>query len=179
MRYAILLDLEQCVGCEACTVACKLDNRTSKSIKWGRIIEEESGAFPDVTKIYAPMLCMQCENPQCVEVCPTGASYRRPDGLVLVDPKKCMGCKFCIIACPYMERYTNPKGYVEKCDFCVDRLDEKQLPVCVETCPYGARIFGDLDDSESEISRRMKSGKTVALKGEEIYRPRMRYLVTH
>ncbi len=178
MKYAMLLDLSMCVGCETCTVACKLDNKTGTSEQWGRIVEEEVGVFPDVKKAYVPLLCMQCENPQCVEVCPTGASYRRDDGTVLVDPSKCMGCKFCMIACPYQERYLGPGGFVEKCDFCVDRLATGGLPVCVETCPYGARIFGDLDDPESEISRRLSKSKSVVLKAEEDYRPKVRYLVT-
>ena len=177
MRYAMLLDLEMCVGCEVCTVACKLDNRTGRSIRWGRVAEEEKGVFPDVKKAYVPLLCMQCEDPQCVAVCPTGAAYRRDDGLVLVEQSKCMGCKFCMIACPYSERYMNAAGVVEKCDFCVDRLDDGLGPACVETCPYGARVFGDLDNPESEVSKIMKRGKAVALKADEGYGPRVSYLV--
>lgn len=177
-RYAMLIDLSLCVGCEACTVACKLDNKTGPSVKWGRIVEEEAGVFPDVKKIFVPLLCMHCENPACVEVCPTGASYQRPDGIVLVDPAKCMGCKFCIIACPYKERYLNAMGFVEKCDLCIDRLGEGRQPVCVETCPYGARVLGDLNNPNDEVTETLKHEKTIVLKAGEVYRPRVHYKVT-
>ena len=177
MRYGMLLDLNLCVKCDSCTVACSLDNKTEPSSKWGRVIEEEAGLFPNVKKIYVPLLCMHCEEPQCVDVCPTGASYRRTDGIVLVDPSKCMGCKFCMVACPYQARYLNSEGIVEKCDLCIDRLQEGRQPACVETCPYDARIFGDLDDPNSEISKKLSSSNPVVLKPEEDYGPKVRYLV--
>ena len=177
MKYGMVLDLSQCVRCESCTVACKLDNATEPSVKWGRVVEEEAGLFPNVQKAYVPLLCMHCENPQCVDACPTGASYQRADGIVLVDSSKCMGCRFCMVACPYQARYLNSTGTVEKCDLCIDRLQGGRQPVCVETCPYDARIFGDMDDPDSEISRKLSSSKSVVLKPDESYGPRVRYLV--
>ncbi len=177
MRYGMLIDLDTCVECNTCTVACKLDNGTEVSIKWGRVVAEESGVFPHVRKVYLPLLCMQCEEPQCVEVCPTGASYKKPDGIVLVDQSKCIGCKFCMVACPYQARYLNSEGVVEKCDFCLDRVEIGHQPLCVETCPYEARIFGDLDDEEGAIRKAMKSTPVKVLKAEEVYKPRVYYTI--
>lgn len=173
----MLIDLDLCVECNTCTVACKLDNGTEASIKWGRIVAEESGVFPHVRKVYLPLQCMQCEKPQCVEVCPTGASYQQPDGMVQIDQTKCMGCKYCMIACPYQARYHNSKGVVEKCDFCLDRVKIGQQPMCVETCPYEARVFGDLDDENSAIRKAMKDTLVKVLKADEVYKPRVHYAV--
>jgi Fe-S-cluster-containing dehydrogenase component len=171
----MLIDLDTCVGCDTCTVACKLDNRTEPLIKWGRVVAEESGMFPHVRRVFIPMLCMHCDEPQCVEVCPTGASFQRTDGIVLVDQTRCVGCKFCMVACPYQARYVNSNGVVDKCDFCIDRVDEGHQPLCVETCPYDARIFGDLDDENSEISKAMTHTRAKALKSEEVFHPRVYY----
>ncbi len=178
MKYAMLLDLSMCVGCEACTVACKLDDKTGASEHRGRVAEEEVGVFPDVKKMYVPLLCMQCESPECVDICPTGASYQGEDGIVRIDPSKCMGCKACMVACPYNARFLAPAGFVEKCDFCALRLSGGGLPLCAETCPYGARVFGDLEDPDSEVSRKLSESKVVVLKAGRGYGPKVRYLVS-
>lgn len=181
-KYGMVIDLKECIGCQACTVACKVEHGTPPGIFWNRVTEVEEGEFPAVRKYYLPRLCMQCENPSCVEVCPTGASYRREDGLVLIDHDKCIGCKYCIVACPYGARYFNEgnrgyfpgeltpyekhmyqyhkKGVVEKCDFCAERLVVGKQPACVSTCIAKARYFGDLDDPESDVSKliRQKHG---------------------
>jgi molybdopterin-containing oxidoreductase family iron-sulfur binding subunit len=193
MKYVMVIDLSQCVGCDTCTVACKLDNQTGTGIQWGRVIEEESGRFPEVKKLYIPILCMHCEESECLKVCPTKATYRDPRGLVLIDYDKCMGCKYCMLACPYMARHFNQarkpppgvpanaggdsrQGVVEKCDFCEDRLAAGGLPRCVEVCPYDARIFGDLDDPDSRVAKLLAEEKPEVLKPEGAYHPSVYYL---
>jgi len=193
MKYAMIIDLEQCVGCDACTVACKLDNETGTDIRWGRVVEEEAGSFPQVRKVYIPLQCMHCEQAECVRVCPTEATYRDERGLVLIDYEKCIGCKYCMLACPYQARYFNEgkkppkgvpamandgwrKGAVEKCDFCEDRLSRGELPRCVELCPYEARVIGDVDDPKSGAAKLLRDGNLVTLKPECDFRPSIYYL---
>ncbi|MFC1815755.1 sulfate reduction electron transfer complex DsrMKJOP subunit DsrO [Thermodesulfobacteriota bacterium] len=178
----MVIDLKRCTGCHACTLACKLENSTKPGIFWNRVWDQEVGHYPVVSRRFLPGLCMHCENAPCVEVCPTGASYKREDGIVLVDPDKCVGCKYCVVACPYGARYYNDGkvgyfgaeltpaeelgyrehklGVVEKCTFCLHRVEQGREPACVQTCPTKARYFGDLDDPSSEVShlRRSKQG---------------------
>jgi len=193
MKYAMIIDLEQCVGCDACTVACKLDNETGTDIRWSRVVEEEAGCFPHVRKVYIPLQCMHCEQAECVRVCPTGANYRDERGLVLIDYEKCIGCRYCMLACPYQARYFNEgkkppvgvpamandssrKGAVEKCDFCEDRLSQGKLPRCVELCPYEARVMGDTEDPESSAAKLLREGNPVTLKPEGVFKPSIYYL---
>jgi molybdopterin-containing oxidoreductase family iron-sulfur binding subunit len=192
MKYAMVIDLNQCVGCDACTVACKLGNDTGTDIRWGRVITEELGAFPDVKKLYVPILCMQCENAECLKVCPTKATYRDERGLVLIDYDKCIGCKYCMEACPYMARHFNEakpppqgvpvigngnlrKGIVEKCTFCEDRLSDGKPPRCVEACPYDARVFGDLEDPEADVTKLVQKEKPLVMKPDGGYNPSVYY----
>jgi molybdopterin-containing oxidoreductase family iron-sulfur binding subunit len=172
----MVLDLTRCIGCNACTVACKIENGTPDDHYWCRVYTEETGTFPDVKTMYVPALCNHCADAPCVTVCPTGASYQRDDGIVLIDPDKCIGCRACMTACPYAARFYLRKGVLEagyhgertdfeekkwelfqegtvtKCTFCAHRVDEGLEPACVITCPTDARIFGDLDDPESKPS---------------------------
>ena len=182
MRYGMVIDLRKCVGCNACTAACKQENVTPAGVYVSKVLQYEVGDYPKARLRFLPMLCMHCKEPACVEACPTGASYRRDDGLVLVDDEKCIGCRYCIMACPYEARTYNvrepreyfsgrgltpfeqsgygrhPKGSIEKCTFCAPRLAEGKEPACVATCPASARTFGDLDDPESDIARIVASG---------------------
>ena len=120
---------------------------------------------------------MQCENSPCAPVCPTGASYQTKDGLVLVDPKKCIACGACIAACPYDARYLHPAGYVSKCTFCAHRLEKGKVPACVETCPTYCRTFGDLEDPESPVAKALKAAERVdVLRPEQGTRPKLFYL---
>ncbi len=177
-KYSMVINLNACTGCMACVAACSLENQTPYwNRKYRTHVEDISlGTFPDVKRILFPRLCMHCENSPCVTVCPTGASYRTEDGIVLVNPEKCMGCGYCIIACPFGARYRYEKDdvkeakkiygknnehkvpHVDKCTFCVHRVREGRQPACVETCPTGARIFGDLEDPKSEVYKLVKSG---------------------
>jgi len=174
-------------------------NGTPPGIFWNKVLEEEVGTFPAARRVFWPVRCMQCEDPACVEACPTGASYQRDDGLVLIDGEKCVGCRACILACPYEARYLyedgngyfgkyltpfeervykkHIKGTVQKCDFCVSRLEEGLKPSCVEGCLTGALIFGDLDDPESEVSRALAEPRIRLRLREELgTRPSIYYL---
>ncbi len=181
MKYIMIIDPNICVNCNTCTAACKLDNNTGTGIKYGRVLEEEEGLFPDVRKAFVPILCMQCEDAECLKVCPTGATYRDKNGLIMIDAKRCMGCQYCVVACPYMARFFNegrapPEGVpvmaddrerwgtVEKCDFCIDRVEAGGQPACVESCPYSARIFGDLDNPDDKIWEIINTKQLVTLK---------------
>jgi Fe-S-cluster-containing dehydrogenase component len=192
MEYVMVIDLNQCIGCDSCTVSCKLEHATGTGIKWGRVEEEELGTFPSVRKAFVPLLCMHCEKPECLKVCPTGATYRNRHGMVLIDYDRCMGCKYCVIACPYMARFFNERrappegvpwmeadqdrwGIVEKCDFCVDRIAEAKLPKCVESCPYDARKFGKLDDFDPETRKAILNHELVVLKEDDGYGPSVYY----
>jgi Fe-S-cluster-containing dehydrogenase component len=176
-RYAMTIDLSLCVGCAACAVACKMENEVPPGGFRLWIRERELGVFPDLVVEFRPEQCLHCQNPPCVPVCPTGASYQREDGLVLVDPKKCIACGACVAACPYEARYLHPQGYVDKCTFCAHRLDKGQLPACVETCPTNCRAFGDLDDPESPVVKALKeAGRVDVLRGELGTRPKLFYL---
>ncbi|HXH96110.1 MAG TPA: 4Fe-4S dicluster domain-containing protein [Gaiellaceae bacterium] len=176
-RWGMVIDLDRCVGCNACTLACKIENGTPPDHYWARVYTEETGTFPNVTTTYVPALCNHCADAPCVTVCPTGASHQRDDGIVLVDQDTCIGCRACMMACPYSNRFYLRKGVLEtgyhgertpfedakwaaftegtvtKCTFCAHRVDGGLEPACVITCPTDARIFGDLDDPDSRPSR--------------------------
>lgn len=176
-RYAMAIDLSLCVGCAACAVACKMENEVPPGVFNLWIREREVGTYPDLVVEFRPEQCLHCENPPCVPVCPTGASYQTPDGLVLVDPRKCIACGACTAACPYDARYLHPKGYVSKCTFCAHRIEQGRLPACVETCPTFCRTFGDLDDPESPVSQALKeAGRVDVLRPELGTKPKLFYL---
>lgn len=176
-RYAMAIDLSLCVGCAACAVACKMENEVPPGVFNLWIREREVGVYPDLLVEFRPEQCLHCENPPCVPVCPTGASYQREDGLVLVDPRRCIACGACIAACPYDARYLHPAGYVSKCTFCAHRLEKGRVPACVETCPTYCRTFGDLDDPESPVSQALKAaGRVDVLRPEQGTKPKLFYL---
>ncbi len=198
MKYGLVIDLKRCIGCQTCTITCKTENYTRPGIFWNQVITRELGEFPNVRKYFLPRTCMQCENPSCVEVCPTGASSRRDDGIVTIDEEKCIGCKYCIVACPYGARYLNVDnggyygkdlipnevigykahkvGVVTKCDFCLHRLERKEQPACVKSCLAEARIFGDLSDPDSQVSRLVRSKHAFQLMKELGNNPSVYYL---
>lgn len=176
MRHAMVIDLSRCVGCGTCTVACRAEHGTPAGVSYNKVKKYEVGKYPSAKMKFLPILCMHCQDPACLKVCSTGATYKREDGIVLIDHDKCIGCRACVVACPYESRQflwdirnyypgnlPTPyemlkqkdfqKGTVVKCNFCLQRLEEGQLPACVVACPAQARYFGDLDDPESEVSR--------------------------
>lgn len=178
MAYGFIIDLEKCVGCHGCSVACKAANGTPPGVTRSRVDRAFEGTYPDTKRIIRPMLCMLCENPACVPVCPTGASAVNEDGIVTIDKEACIGCKSCMDACPYGARYfiESADGYfgaelneyealvyekaqmkaktVDKCDFCIGHSgDGKPDPVCVKACMVEARIFGDLDEIKAQAEK--------------------------
>lgn len=176
-RYAMAIDLSLCVGCAACAVACKMENEVPPGVFNLWIREREIGTYPDLVVEFRPEQCLHCETSPCVPVCPTGASYQTQEGLVLVDPKKCIACGACVAACPYDARYLHPAGYVSKCTFCAHRIEQGRLPACVETCPTFCRTFGDLDDPESPVSRGLREAERVdVLRPEVGTKPKLFYL---
>ena len=176
-RYGMSIDLDRCIGCEACMVACKTENEVPLGNFRLRIREVVVGSFPDLQGEFRMEQCFHCDNAPCVSVCPTGATYKTPEGIVLVDASKCTGCKACVTACPYGMRYVHPGGYVDKCTFCEHRVAEGRVPACVETCPTGARAFGNLDDARSPVRKAINRARRVdVLKPQTGARPKLYYL---
>lgn len=159
-KYAIVIDTFKCFDCKACMVACKVENEVPVGF-WRNWVKHNGRASGRRTQ-FQPGQCMQCDEPSCVEACPVGATYKQNDGLVVIDPLKCIACGNCVTACPYGARYRNPIRHVaDKCDFCQHRLRRGEEPACVETCPTKARVFGDLNDPVSKVSELMNREKLV------------------
>jgi tetrathionate reductase subunit B len=180
-KYAFLIDMRGCIGCRSCMIACKAENDVPLGVFRNHVRELEKGQFPNVMKINFPVLCNHCDTPACKAACPTeGAIYQRDDGLVLWDESKCAGAdcaKQCVDACPYAMAYTHPeKNVFNKCNACVHRIDAGLQPACVSTCPAGVRIFGDLNDPDSEIFKLISTNPTHILKPEEGTGPNVFYI---
>lgn len=195
-HYVMVIDLKTCTGCQACVAACTLENQTPYwDGKYRTHVEDVvHGQFPTLRRVLAPRLCMHCDEPPCVDACPTGASYQSADGMVLLDAEKCIGCKACIAACPYQARYvysaddvkqareiygeaTNHAApHVDKCTFCAHRVAQGLEPACVSTCLGHARIFGDLDDAQSEVAKLVATGKARPLRTDVGTDPKVYYL---
>lgn len=155
-RYTMLVDMDKCLGCKACTLACKVENNVDYDVFYNRMTSMGPvGEFPHLDYFYFPRQCQQCADPECVKVCPTKATYQTEDGIVLVDQDKCFGCQYCIWACPYGARTKNSRtGMVEKCMLCAHRdLEHGEQPACVVSCEGNCRFFGDIDDPQSEIAQ--------------------------
>ena len=197
-RKGIVIDLKRCVGCCACVMACKATHTTAKGVFWARVLERETGKYPSPKRTFLPVLCNHCAEPLCEQACPTGATSKREDGIVLVDYDKCIGCRACVEACPYEVRFflrakrgyfpsgltaleergyqKIPVGVVQKCTLCAERVDSGLEPACVQTCPAEARHFGDLDDPYSEVSRLLRSRNPTQLRAELGTDPSVYYL---
>ncbi len=177
VRYGMVIDLRKCLGCHTCSVACKQENGVPLGSWRSWVKQVEKGHYPHVRKSYLPLLCNNCENPICVTVCPVKASYRRQDGIILVDPHRCIGCRYCMAVCPYDARYVNPRvNIVEKCYWCEHRMDQGLKPACVQACPTQARAFGDLNDHGSEIARLLSANPVQVVKPEMGTYPKVFYI---
>lgn len=178
VHYAMVIDVRKCIGCQACTVACKTEFEIplGKHRSWVEAVEK--GTFPDVSRSFLPRLCNQCSEPDCVDVCPTGATYKREeDGIVVVDEATCIGCKYCMQACPYDVRFINPRtGTADKCDFCLHRVKNGLEPSCVNTCQGKARVFGDMNDPQSEVSKLIAKNPVTVLRPEMGTEPNVFYI---
>lgn len=178
-RYAMAIDLKQCVSCHACSVACKMNNNLPKDVWYNRVetdggdyMDTARGTYPhDLHRMHYPISCQHCSKPACVASCPTGATFVQDDGIVATNAEDCIGCGSCVTACPYSARTMiendpeyavdfplgdwdapqHVKGVAEKCTFCANRLARDEVPACMELCPGRARHWGDMDDPESDI----------------------------
>ncbi|MCO5338215.1 sulfate reduction electron transfer complex DsrMKJOP subunit DsrO [Delftia tsuruhatensis] len=160
-RYGMLVDLRRCIGCQACTVSCSMENLPPLGQFRTTVLQYEvqHAGNEDLppAMLNLPRLCNHCDNPPCVPVCPVQATFQRSDGIVLVDNERCVGCGYCVQACPYDARFINHETQTaDKCTFCEHRLEAGLLPACVESCVGGARMIGDLNDEGSEIRQRMR-----------------------
>ncbi|MBI2311556.1 MAG: 4Fe-4S dicluster domain-containing protein [Betaproteobacteria bacterium] len=194
VRWGLLIDTTQCDGCTACIEACRRENHVAAPSRktdpqWIRKVELKDLRSGKTHS--APVMCQHCEHPPCVDVCPTGASFKRADGIVLVDRHICIGCRYCMMACPYKARSfvhealtdQNPdvprgKGCVESCTLCVHRVDRGRNPACVEACAAAGRnaiVFGDLNDPNSEIAKRVATYASTQIRADLGLNPGVRY----
>ena len=205
-RYGMAIDTKRCVGCNACTTACKMANNVPDDIFWTRAltkggdeVDTPAGTFPNLSMRYYTVGCQHCENPACVKACPVGATYKDPEtGIVRQDYDRCIGCRMCMAACPYTgvrsfnwQEPKNQMGFaigdadapkhqkhtVEKCTFCYQRTSKGETPACMDLCPARARHWGDLDDPDSEISQIIASRPYEQLLTERGTQPNVYYLV--
>lgn len=206
-QWAMVIDQSKCIGCGYCTLACQAHNDVNPDIEWNTVTQVDmlNGKY-----VYLPRPCMHCEKAPCVEVCPVQATYYRDDGIVMMNYDRCIGCRYCEVACPYQARSFNwdafegsnpvvpewgqpeierrPRGVVEKCSFCYQRIDRglelgltpgvdaEATPACVVICPVGARIFGDLNDPKSEVSKWLATNSSYRLRENLGTGPRVYYL---
>jgi tetrathionate reductase subunit B len=165
-HYAFVIDVARCIDCRACLVACSVENNVP--LDHTRIWVHDQGVqgeWPELTRVFVPYNCMHCEHPPCTEVCVSGATYKDElNGLVLVNQDACIGCGYCVEACPYGVRYIDQeRGVVDKCNACIQRVEVGLEPACVATCVGKSRLFGDLNDSTSEVSVALRSAKSVTM----------------
>jgi len=177
-QYGMVIDVNRCIGCHACTVACKSEFGVPLGVNRSWVEYTEKGIYPNVGRSFLPRLCNHCSEPPCVSVCPTNATYKREqDGIVVIDDGLCIGCKYCIQACPYDARFLNPvTGFADKCDFCIHRVSQGVEPACVNTCVGGARIFGDLIDPASNVSQLIAKKRVTVLRREMGTLPNVYYI---
>ncbi|MBI2568646.1 MAG: 4Fe-4S dicluster domain-containing protein [Candidatus Schekmanbacteria bacterium] len=224
-RYGMVIDLDRCTGCRACMAACKVENNTPEGSFWMYVFRFEEGEYPNTRIWFMPRPCMHCDNAPCAKVCPVGARYKREDGIVATDWDRCIGCRYCEVACPYsvnyfnwrdpeenqyvnwkdpelealsggvIPPYKNPdldrpcgpekrhiagashvEGVIEKCTFCVHRVEAGKTTACAANCPEHAIIFGDLDDPASEPSQKLQRKSSFRLLEEAGTHPRVQYV---
>lgn len=172
-----VIDQGKCIGCHACTIACKSEHQVPLGVTRTYVKQVEVGTYPSVQRHFQVTRCNQCEDAPCAAICPVTAMYRRPDGIVDFDRDACIGCKACMAACPYDAIYIDPVSHsAEKCNFCAHRIDQGLEPACVAVCPERAIIVGDLADPESEVSRLVATGKVAVRKPEKETNPKLFYL---
>ena len=177
MRYGFVIDQHRCIGCHACTVACKEEHRVPLGVfrTWVKYVER--GTFPHTRRYFSVLRCNHCDAAPCVTICPTVALYRRPDGIVDFDGDRCIGCKSCMQACPYDALYIDPETRTAaKCNYCAHRVEVGLEPACVIVCPEQAIVAGDLDDPGSRIARIVGREQVQVRKVEQGTRPKLYYL---
>jgi Fe-S-cluster-containing dehydrogenase component/formate-dependent nitrite reductase membrane component NrfD len=176
-NYGFAIDLRKCIGCHACTIACKAEHDIPIGVNRCWVKTVEKGTFPSTQRLFFPVLCNQCEEAPCMKICPTSALFRRRDGIVDLYGDACIGCRACMAACPYDQLFIDPSTRTaEKCNFCANRIENQLQPACVSVCPTECRIFGDLDDPESEVARIVQREAFSVRKPEKGTGPRVFYL---
>ena len=182
-RYGLVIDLERCIGCHACTVACKAENKIDHDswirveMRDGQPRDTAQGQFPQLTMYYLPITCMHCQNPPCIDACPVNAIYKRDDGIVILNADQCNGCQACLTACPYgVILYDDTTGLPSKCHLCTHRIEQSVEPFCATCCEGFAIHFGDLSDPQSQVSQLISQRSGYTLKPEEKTGPAVYYL---
>ncbi|MCC6188985.1 MAG: polysulfide reductase NrfD [Anaerolineales bacterium] len=177
MNYGFLIDNRKCIGCHACSIACKSENEVPLGVNRTWVKYTEKGVFPDTRRYFQVTRCNHCANPPCVRICPTTAMYQRPDGIVEFDPARCIGCKACMQACPYDAIYMDPGAHTAaKCHYCAHRVEVGLEPACVIVCPEHAIVAGDVDDPASEIARLLATQPVRVRKPEQGTKPKLFYV---
>jgi len=210
-KWLMIIDTRKCVGCHACTIACVSEHKLPPGCVYRPVVTENSGTYPNLRTQFFPRPCMQCDNPSCVSVCPVEATYKRLDGIVEVNYNKCIGCRYCLSACPYGARtsdfgnyftdntpeiqeyeklttfeygklwkrdgHGSPVGNARKCNFCLHRLDEGELPMCISTCIGRANYFGDANDTKSIVYKMLSASNQIKLLEEMGTKPAVFYLI--
>jgi len=180
MKWAKVIDHERCIGCHACTTACKSENQVPIGVTRTYVKYVDVGVFPQARRAFQVTRCNQCDDAPCTVACPTSAMFRRPDGVVDFDKSICIGCKACIAACPYDAIFINPEDHsAEKCNFCAHRLDVGLEPACVVVCPTEAILIGDLDDPASQVARIVHREAVTVRRPEKETRPKLFYRGAH
>jgi Fe-S-cluster-containing dehydrogenase component/formate-dependent nitrite reductase membrane component NrfD len=177
MRYGFVIDQDRCIGCHACTVACKEEHQVPVGVFRTWVKHIEKGDFPHTSRHFGVMRCNHCDDSPCTEICPTSALYRRPDGIVDFDNRRCIGCKACMQACPYDALYIDPNSNTAaKCNFCAHRVEMSLEPACVIVCPTQAILAGDLDNPGSKVSRTVANKKVSVRKPQKGTQPKLFYV---
>jgi Fe-S-cluster-containing dehydrogenase component/Ni/Fe-hydrogenase subunit HybB-like protein len=176
-NYGFAIDLRKCIGCHACTIACKAEHDIPVGVNRCWVKTVEHGTFPDTRRLFFPVLCNQCDEAPCAKICPTHALFKRRDGIVDLHGDSCIGCRACMVACPYDQLFIDPNTHTaEKCNFCANRVENELLPACVSVCPTECRIFGDLDDPASEVAQIAAREMTRVRKPEKGTIPKVFYI---
>ena len=176
-RFGMVIDLRRCFGCHSCSVACKAQFDVPLGVWRSFVITTEKGTYPNVKRQFLPVLCNHCENTPCLKGCPAKAIIRDGNGVVKQLEKECIGCGYCIQTCPYKMRFKHPvKKVASKCNFCAERVEQGLVPSCVNTCNAKARIFGDFNDPNSEVSKLICQHPVNVLLPEQNTKPKVYYI---